>query len=155
MLPLFVICNEIIKKANMDNIMDLTPMKLQKLLYFIYGAYYAKYGEKLFAENFEAWQRGPVISSVYHEFKIYGANPIVNYSSDAEGNVYFLNQDNEEVKKFFSVFTAVWEQYKNIGAIELSDMTHKEGTPWSETFCNGIIDDTKILKYFKEQYNFI
>ena len=39
----------------------ITPLKLQKLLYFAQGNYLAKYNMPLFDEDFEAWIHGPVI----------------------------------------------------------------------------------------------
>ena len=45
------------------------PLKLQKLLYFAQGFSYAFYDKELFNDDFEAWVHGPVIPSIYHEYK--------------------------------------------------------------------------------------
>lgn len=34
-----------------------------------------------FEEKISKWQFGPVVSSIYDEFKVYGANPIKNPST--------------------------------------------------------------------------
>ncbi|HEX2981988.1 MAG TPA: type II toxin-antitoxin system antitoxin SocA domain-containing protein [Ignavibacteriales bacterium] len=64
--------NYFIKKA-LDEGIPVDPMKLQKLLYFAYGWYYAYYDKPLFRDQLKAWQWGPVIEDIYHAFKKYGA----------------------------------------------------------------------------------
>lgn len=54
----------------------ITNLKLQKLLYYAQGVFSALTGEFLFEEDFVAWEHGPVIESIYHEFKGYGRDPI-------------------------------------------------------------------------------
>ena len=46
-----------------EKLEEVTPLMLQKLLYFIQGIYSALYGEPIFAEDCRAWVHGPV----YHE----------------------------------------------------------------------------------------
>src|ERR1700744_834255 len=73
--PAIVIANEIVKLANNEKV-DLTPMKLQKILYLANGICYKRKGQKLIKENFEAWDYGPVIRSVYNVYKECGGNNI-------------------------------------------------------------------------------
>jgi uncharacterized phage-associated protein len=47
----------------------VTPLKLQKLLYFAQAASLALYDKKLFNENIEAWKYGPVVSVIYGAYK--------------------------------------------------------------------------------------
>lgn len=59
-------------------------MHLQKLTYFAHGWYIAFNDQEqiqpLINEPFQAWEYGPVCSSIYHEFKGFGCNAIVeNY----------------------------------------------------------------------------
>jgi len=49
---------------------------MQKLVYFCEGWHLAVFGESLVQEQFEAWQRGPVVPDLYHSLKRFGANPI-------------------------------------------------------------------------------
>ena len=55
---------------------DITPLALQKLLYYAQGFFKAFTGEYLFHNNCEAWVHGPVYRSVYYKYKNYGYNPI-------------------------------------------------------------------------------
>src|SRR5262245_29920187 len=57
----------------------LDPMKLQKMIFFAHGWSLALYDEKLIDEPIQAWQYGPVVQSVYHEFKSFGAARIDSF----------------------------------------------------------------------------
>ena len=49
---------------------ELTPLKLQKLLYYAKGLYMrASGGVPLFNERMEAWAHGPVVVDIYRELK--------------------------------------------------------------------------------------
>src|SRR5271154_4906780 len=78
------IATEFIQLANADG-KKLTPMQLQKLVYFAYGWYLAITGERLIDERVEAWQWGPVIPSLYSAFREYGSDPI----DDVPGELSF------------------------------------------------------------------
>src|SRR5947209_3400405 len=55
---------------------SLTPMKLQKLVYYAHGWHLALTGRPLLDEEIQAWSFGPVIRSLYNEFREFGAEPI-------------------------------------------------------------------------------
>jgi len=59
----------------------LTHLKLQKLIYYFCVLYAREKNHIPFNEKINKWQFGPVVSSVYDEFKVYGANPIKNPST--------------------------------------------------------------------------
>ena len=54
----------------------ISPLKLQKLLYFSYGIHLKLGGSKLDYLDFEAWTYGPVIPEVYHHYKHLKSNQI-------------------------------------------------------------------------------
>jgi uncharacterized phage-associated protein len=60
----------------------LDPMQIQKLVYFAHGWRLAAIGAALIDEMVEAWRYGPVIPSLYHEFKSFGKNPITRKASN-------------------------------------------------------------------------
>lgn len=51
----------------------ITNLKLQKLLYFVQGEYSGIVGNRLFSDDFYAWQLGPVIPKVYSNFAIFSS----------------------------------------------------------------------------------
>lgn len=69
------VANYILDLADRDRV-AVTPMKLQKLVYITYGWALALFHLQLFQEKIQAWKHGPVIPSLFHEFKVYTNNPI-------------------------------------------------------------------------------
>lgn len=94
------------------------PLKLQKLLYFAQGFSYAFYDKELFNDDFEAWVHGPVIPSIYHEYKSYEYNPI-----DLNYNLKDFNKDVIDLLEY------VKRNYAKYDGKYLEEITHKE-EPW-------------------------
>lgn len=55
---------------------DITPLALQKALYYIQGFYYAFYKTFLFQEDCQAWVHGPVYRDIYFRYRDYRFDPI-------------------------------------------------------------------------------
>lgn len=72
----------------------VTPMKLQKLLFFVTCLYQRYTGRRLLTESFQPWQYGPVCRSVYDEFKGFGGKPINRYAQDALGKVTAVDESS-------------------------------------------------------------
>ena len=127
--------NNILDRAFSEDV-DITPMKLQKLIYFVYRDYIQKTGKPLFNERFETWKYGPVIPSVYQYFKKYGSNAIRRYATENDGKTVFAV--NEEASPIFKdVLDHVWNQCSSYNGIYLSSITHKEGSAWREAYKNN------------------
>jgi uncharacterized phage-associated protein len=60
----------------------LSNLKLQKLLYYAQGHYLATAGQPLFDDRIQAWSHGPVVPTVYHEYKKFGRDNIVLDDAD-------------------------------------------------------------------------
>lgn len=69
------VANFFLDKAEEEGI-RITQLKLMKLIYLAYGWYKAITHKKLFEEPIQAWRHGPVIESIYHEFKHFKKNVI-------------------------------------------------------------------------------
>lgn len=122
--------NSILIRSFTENI-DVTPMKLQKLIYFIYRDYIQQTGIPLFEERFETWRYGPVVPSVYAEFKKDGANAIRQYYIENDGKTVFtVNEEGSPI--FKRVIDNIWNNCKNFDGIYLSSLTHREGSAWSK-----------------------
>ena len=107
----------------------ISPLKLQKLLYFLHGWFLAVYDQPLFSEEPEAWQFGPVFPDVYHDYKIFGSIPISKDNFEEYGTLSkgYIGEDD----KFEGMLDEVWGLYAPYSALHLSDLTHRSGTPWS------------------------
>jgi uncharacterized phage-associated protein len=123
----------------------LTPMKVIKLTYLSYSWYLAlSKGElSLLNEKPQAWKYGPVFSSLYDRLKKNGKLEIQSK----------LPTHNEEViTNEISLFLdKIWGKYGKFTGVELSAMTHADGTPWDESYIpsmNNIISDDMILKHY-------
>jgi len=126
-----IVCNNILKRAFYENI-DVSPMKLQKLLYFVACEYQKRTDEPLFLEPFEVWKYGPVLSSVYTEFSSYGKESISSYAKDARNIVYIINETTSPSLK--ESIDLIWRSFKDWGAIALSKLTHRDESAWSYAY---------------------
>ena len=133
-----------------EKLEEVTPLMLQKLLYFIQGVYSALYGKPIFKEDCRAWVHGPVYPEVYELFRDFKYNPI----DDArfallEGETDALT---EEEKKVIDLVANTFGMY---GGKVLERITHNED-PWKEAR-NGYADSIpsselipkdRIMRYY-------
>ncbi|MCL2816080.1 MAG: DUF4065 domain-containing protein [Oscillospiraceae bacterium] len=138
-----ILANTVLFRAFNEN-KDITPMKLQKLIYFIYKKYLKETELPLFSERFEAWQYGPVLTSVYDGFKVYGSNHIKNYYIDKDSKAWIISMDSSD--ELSDAFDYVWDEYSDYDGIYLSTLTHKVGTAWYKTLKNNniLLEDKDI-----------
>lgn len=126
-LPLDVF--EAAKKACARAGWRLSNLQLQKILYLAQLNYKRRYpGQRLIDASFEAWDFGPVISSVYHRVKGFGANPV--------GNVFHLIPAPERDLDSYLNGTVDAMASKTPG--QLVAMTHREGGAWANYYRPGI-----------------
>ena len=151
------IANYLLWRANEEIVKDMTPMKLIKLVYFCYGWFLTLYNKHLFPEKIEAWEYGPVIPSIYHEFKRFGDRPITNYAIECvldTGEISYPIVDKKD-DTTFKVLDVVWSIYKDKSGIELSRITHEPNSPWNHAFQQGKnteMNDALIIERVKEAF---
>ncbi len=138
---------------------EVTPLMLQKLLYFIQGIHLAFYGTSVFPEDCEAWVHGPVYREVYDLFRDFKYNPIEDVRfSVLNGTNVELSTDEKRVMDL------VINTFGMYGGKVLERITHNE-EPWTKArrgYGDGIYSDERITKesiqqYFKrmdEEYDF-
>ncbi len=119
----------------------LSNLKLQKLVYYAQGFHIALHGRPLFDEPIVAWQYGPVVESLYREYKDSGSSAI-EPPREFDAGMFSSNEKD--------VLNEVWNVYGQFSAWKLRDMTHQEG-PWKETPKNGVIDREAMRSYFLTQ----
>lgn len=120
----------------------ISNLKLQKLLYYAQGVFLAVTDKPLFDDDIVAWLQGPVVESVYHQYKANGAQGIP-FDEDFDFSE-FTPEENE-------LLTEVYDVFGQYSALKLRNMTHEE-TPWKETKQNDVIPLQIIKDYFKKEY---
>ncbi|MDY4347988.1 Panacea domain-containing protein [Pectobacterium brasiliense] len=141
------IANKFIE-LGINNGTPITQMQAQKLTYIAHGISLGHRGVGILSDPVCAWRYGPVVPSLYHSLKHYGSMPIttpVNAHSffgsslDMDGYVSGLIQN-------------VYNIYGRYSAEVLSEFTHRQGTPWQQTYQtygDAVIDDRLIKNYYE------
>jgi uncharacterized phage-associated protein len=154
------VANFFIEKARQEGKEDLTPLKLLKLIYIAHGWYLALMESSLIEEPIEAWRFGPVVSTIYQEFKHYGNSNIEAPGKEikfegaiAKNAVPEINKNDEET---LALLNRVWEVYKKHTAIQLANWTHLPEGPWykewvedGNTYPGHVISNNLIKEYFQ------
>jgi len=150
-----VIARHLLLKAQAEG-HALTPLKIIKLGYIAHGWYMAYLENPLINEEVQAWRYGPVIVSLYHSFKLFGSQNIREdnafYPAHGRVSTADLNDDTK------LLLDSVWDAYKGFSALQLSTMTHQQGTPWFQVWHEQggrgsfatIISNDLIREHYKE-----
>jgi uncharacterized phage-associated protein len=154
--------NFFIDRANVEGIDDMTPQKLQRLVYEAHGWHLALLDEPL-VERVEAWGFGPVIPLVYNKLRHLGNDPLpdfyeVQYTEWSDDVIataclprFIYSSDTAPSQVM--LLSRVWDIYKTYTGGQLSQMAHAEGTPWNAVYRPGVptktINDDLIKNYFK------
>ncbi len=135
------VANAFIEKAQQEKNHNLTPMKLQKLMFFSQTWYLKSYGDLLFDGYFERWQYGPVLPEIYHEFKKFGAQEI-----DCFGVDLFNEHSKVELPyHIISFLDQIIKSYGHLSGSQLSWMTHQPETAWSKGNLGTIISTQDMI----------
>lgn len=145
------IANYFLWQADNEKCVDMTPIKLIKLVYLAYASNLAIYNKKLFNEKIELWKYGPAIPSLYHEFKIFRNSKIKQYAKDIDlntGQICYpiINQEDEQTAQILRV---IWKVYKNYDGWTLSKITHEENSSCNCSYDqsdNTLMQDDKIIE---------
>lgn len=132
------VANAFIERAKQGRIPDLTPMKVQKLLFYTQSWFLHLYGgEPLIDDSFARWKFGPVITSLYHDLKGYGYRPVTEKLSRAvlapggKGVNLVTPEVSPDDKVANDMIDKIVEVYGKYSGNQLSAMTHAKGTAWS------------------------
>jgi uncharacterized phage-associated protein len=121
------VANYFIEKS-LNSGIELTPMKIIKMVYIAHGWHLAIKGEPLINEAVEAWKFGPVIPSVYRNFRSYRDGQITKMAQIFnEDNLISPQVESEDTRVFLQ---SVWDAYSQYSGWQLSAITHEKDTPW-------------------------
>lgn len=140
------------------SVRPMSHLKLQKLLYLSYERFLKATGEKLFDDPIVAWKFGPVVESVYEEYKGNGADPLPSEEDDvilsshqfAVTPSFMRLLSSEHGLTSIDIITSVLKEYLDLSAWDLVEITHQVGKPWHKVYRqseNKVITDEMILSY--------
>jgi uncharacterized phage-associated protein len=123
----------------------LTNMQVQKHVFLGQGYCLALVDRPLYYNNTHAWQWGPVVPKLYKALQQYGSGQVTaDIPSEDE-----LDPQSPE----YNILRAVWNAYRKYSGPQLSEITHRPGSPWSKTWATskfGVIPNDDIQSYFRE-----
>ena len=127
----------------------MTPLRLQKLVYYAQAWSLVLLGEELFPEDFYAWARGPICEPLWEKYK----DVTVIYSTDNYPTDKFTEEQIE-------LLDEVWDTYGIYDAAYLERLVHSEW-PWQqarqdytpEGKCCEVISKAIMKRYYQEQYD--
>lgn len=145
---IFDVANYFLKIVDRDSGSTITPLKLQKILYYAQGYYLAKNNKPLFDEDFEAWAHGPANPNIYKKYKKY-AYDTIPYPGEDVKNI------NADTAKFLDY---IWDMFGIYDGKYLEELTHNE-EPWINARkgyepgekCNVIIKKDDMKSFFKTE----
>ena len=122
----------------------MTPLKVQKLLYFAQAYYLANFEKPLFAEDFQAWAHGPVVPSIFQAYSEFRWEAIPPQEIDQE-----IDRDVAEYLE------AVYQEFGKFSAKELERISHQHA-PWldvrgklpPEARCTDVIKKSDIENFY-------
>lgn len=122
----------------------ITHLKVQKLLYYAQGWALAYFRKLLFSEDMQAWAHGPVVLSVWEQYRDFGFHAIPEQKVTRK-----VTGDASDL------LDSVNERYGIYSAKRLEKMTHAE-QPWMtargslspEARCSQIIPKCDMKAFF-------
>ncbi len=158
--------NWFLERAKRDG-EQLTAMKLQKLAYVAHGWNLGFFDKPLVHDAVEAWKWGPVFRSLYREFRDFGSAPITDLATAFDGanleerGISINDYPDPNPDRTNEFLESVWKVYGGYDAVQLSDITHQEGTPWQQIFAHmgntikpfTVIPNEMIAEHYRKLLN--
>lgn len=150
------VANFLLDQAELAGV-GITHLSLQKLLFFAHAWHLAQFDRPLVLGTFQAWQFGPVLRAVYDSFRTAGKKPIGIRATklDLTTGTYIVCAEalSDEVQE---LVLAVMSSGANLPAWYLSELTHRQGSPWNviwDKACDEVnvgmkIPNELIRRYF-------
>lgn len=120
----------------------ISPLKLQKILYFVQADFLVSTGKPCFSDEIFAYDYGPVIPSVYQKYKIYGGEFIPCRYSDS---FIISKADKERINEMVDLC-------QPYSATELTAIIHQQA-PWKNNYhsdSHAVIPKAEIEEYFRK-----
>ncbi len=122
----------------------VSNLRLQKILYFVQAEFLVEKDRPCFDDVICAWTFGPVVPSVYYEYKVFGSASIPADGIDRKD--YCFNSSDREL------INGIVDECNNYSTAQLVEITHHQ-RPWITAVDNpvdSVIYPKNIREYFKE-----
>ncbi|MDB5411029.1 MAG: uncharacterized protein JWL84_5941 [Rhodospirillales bacterium] len=135
----------------------VTNMALNKIIYFSHGWHMALHDRPLVSVSFEAWDYGPVVPLLYHQFKGHGDQAISTRATRIDlqtgRNVAVEGAVSAETREHLDVML---EFYAPKSGPTLSHLSHDPQGPWASVrrrpnHPSMTIPDDLIKAYFRSK----
>ena len=134
MLDVRAIANVVLDKAQEQGL-EITNMALNKIVYFVHCDYLMEQATPLVGAKIEAWKHGPVFREIYHEFKVWGENPIRSRATKVDphsgdvvvAGVHFGPSESTYISSLI-------DRYIRFSAAQLRAISHSDGGPWHKVW---------------------
>lgn len=103
---------------------DMTNLKLNKLVYFAQAVSLRKHGTLLFDDEIQAWDYGPVEPMVYYAFNRFGGRIIRHPQDDPTASS----------PRMVEVVREVMESFGKLTAFDLVRLSHRDGGAWKSVY---------------------
>jgi uncharacterized phage-associated protein len=142
------VANDFLRLASQRGV-SLTPLQLMKLVYIAHGWMLGLAQRPLVTNRIEAWKYGPVIPTLYDTTKKFGSGAVTG-----ELRPWFSSSGPDLEDQEREMIGQVYDIYGNLSGIQLSALTHKQGTPWAATYrpdvSNIPISNDLIAEHYRE-----
>ena len=142
----FDIADYLLKKAKEEG-EGIDPMKLLKLTYIAHGYNLGFFDKPLFSNQVQAWKYGSVIPDLYQAVRMFGKNNVDPF-------LIKMSAKNEITEEYQEFLRKIWNKYKNLSGLQLSALTHEEGSPWSQVWDgthDAVIENSIIEEHYKQK----
>lgn len=118
---------------------NCTHLKLQKLLFLCYQKYLKLTDKKMFKDKIYAYDLGPVISSVYQEFKRTPGTVTLKNDDVIDDSYEYLAKKSRIIfardgMKILSCIDEILQRYGHMDAKQLVSLTHRNGSAWKKVY---------------------
>jgi len=107
---------------------QLSNLEIQKMLYLADMNFVGQGHGRLLGEDFEAWDYGPVLPSLYHTCKAFGAKRVPN--------IFWGARDISGTPEA-SMLALAWENLRGQTAGQLVENTHWAKGAWTKRYVPG------------------
>ena len=126
----------------------LTPLQVQKLVYFCHAWMLGVYAKPLVAQPFQAWLYGPTVPELHRSLKHFSTEQVDGLI--AEFGIAPLDEQQTRI------VSQVFAKYGHLSGTHLMKLTHIPGAPWYQVFFDpqrgrtAVIPNDLIRRYYAE-----